>query len=49
MEQVLPRVRGLVLLTEGAFPVGKSLPFDDPVHGGSLEALRVRRREGVAS
>src|SRR4051812_28874613 len=48
MGQVTPLVHRLALQPEGAFPEGEPMPFDDPVHAGSLEALRVTRPEAVA-
>ena len=35
--QVLPLVHRLTLLPERAFPEGEPMPFDDPMHAGSLE------------
>src|SRR5512135_3583047 len=47
--QVLPLVHRLPLLPEGASPEGEPMPFDETMHAGSLEALRVTRPEAVAS
>src|SRR5512142_3074916 len=49
MGQVTPLVHRLALQPVGAFPEGEPMPFDDPRHAGSLEALRVTRPEAVAS
>jgi hypothetical protein len=39
----------LPLLPKRAFPEGEPMSFLDPMHAGSLEALRVARPEAVAS
>jgi len=48
MGQVLPLVHRLPLLPERASPEGEPMSFGDPMHAGSLEALRVTRPEAVA-
>src|SRR5262249_49335675 len=41
MGQVLPLMHRLSLRPSGAFPGGEPMPFGDPRHAGSLEALWV--------